>query len=58
MTDHFAPQPDPTYYEIMVACETLLRAGYTAEAVSVLAKCGGCYDELREMLLTKTETRQ
>jgi hypothetical protein len=39
--DAYAPQPPVTVAEVMTACEILLRAGFTAEALAVLAVITG-----------------
>lgn len=50
MTDHYERAP-VTPLDVLVACETLLLAGYTAEAVSILARTVKTKEELRDMLL-------
>jgi hypothetical protein len=45
----------PTHTDVLVACETLLRAGYTPEALSVLASIAKPTDkvkaQIRELML-------
>jgi hypothetical protein len=38
MTDHFEPPPPPTPADVILACETLMRAGFVEEGLAVLAR--------------------
>jgi len=52
--DPYAPPLPPTYSEIMVACETLLRAGYRDEVFAIMSLMFFTGNKARAMM---TETR-
>jgi hypothetical protein len=38
MMDHFEPPPPPKPEDVILACETLMRAGFVEEGLAVLAQ--------------------